>query len=185
MVLLFLRLSTRQIRRPHNEFHLLQPMLWSLHTVRSLIFPLVAKASACRRGQEAQYLHRKASPFLPELPRISGMGPRAPDSCLACRCRMPPPCPPPSALVLAGGEQTKNLRERSGSATEKEKPEPCEISDHRPSTPPHLGRSQCRPFGAGPCPSGERPGPWPPAGGGCGVQEGHTQRAPEARRPVT
>ena len=91
----------------------------------------------------------------------------------------------PSALVLAGGEQTKNLRERSGSATEKEKPEPCEISDHRPSTPPHLGRSQCRPFGAGPCPSGERPGPWPPAGGGCGVQEGHTQRAPEARRPVT
>ena len=72
MVLLFLRLSTRQIRRPHNEFHLLQPILWSLHTVRSLIFPLVAKASACRRGQEAQYLHRKASPFLPELPRISG-----------------------------------------------------------------------------------------------------------------
>ena len=67
MVLFFLRLSIRQIRRPHNEFHLLRPMLLRLHTVRSLIFPLVAKAPTCHRGQEAQCLHRKASPFLPEL----------------------------------------------------------------------------------------------------------------------
>ena len=67
MVLFFLRLSIRQIRRPHNEFHLLLPMLLRLHIVRSLIFPLVAKAPACHSGQEAQCLHRKASPFLPEL----------------------------------------------------------------------------------------------------------------------
>lgn len=87
MVLLFLSLSTRQIRRPHNEFHLLQPMLWSLHTVRSLIFPLVAKASACCCRQEAQCLHRKASPFLPELSKnLRGLSLRSGGGPSCCSC---------------------------------------------------------------------------------------------------
>lgn len=74
-------------------------------------------------------------------------------------------CILPMALVPAGGEQTKYLGEGPGPATEKEKAQPWNTSDYKPSTtgmPPHLGRSECHPFGAGLSSSGK----WLQAKGG-------------------